>query len=431
MTTTPDPSAAFGFGTPWKDQIDYLRNKLNLPTKRWDDITRSAHDRAFIVAGAQKADLVNDLHDAMNKAAAGGGLKRFQKDFSAIVAKHGWTGWKGEGSKAGEAWRTKLIYTTNMATSYAAGRYQQLTHPDSLAAMPYWRYIHADGILNPRPQHMAWHGLTLLHDHPFWTTHFPPNGFNCHCRVTAVGRAEGLRSAKAGLGEPPAGWDQIDTATGEQIGIGKSWGYAPGASVTRPLQEFIDAKLINLPAPIGAAMWETLKPALAMERQRQWWETLDAWTADPLPRGRTTLVGTLDTKTVQWLADNSKSAPLSAEIGIRDNLLIGPKQARHEAAQNGLTLDDWRYLTKLLDAPSAIYFDTRSGKLIYVSDGLGPVKVALEFDPVKLKKSDINLVESAFLASDADIAGAVKGGVWKIVQVSGTPGGSRTHISGK
>jgi hypothetical protein len=43
-----------------------------------------------------------------------------------------------------------------------------------------------------------------------------------------VTRKEGEASERAGLGEPPAGWDQIDPATGEQVGIGKSFGYAPG-----------------------------------------------------------------------------------------------------------------------------------------------------------------------------------------------------------
>lgn len=112
-----------GFNTPFQEQIDYLVQKLRLPTERWDDIQRSAHDRAFVVAGAAKADLLKDLHDAVvQRATDGKGLKAFQKDFKAIVAKHGWTGWTGEGTKAGEAWRTRVIYQTNLMTSYAAGR---------------------------------------------------------------------------------------------------------------------------------------------------------------------------------------------------------------------------------------------------------------------------------------------------------------------
>ncbi|MCB8748366.1 head morphogenesis protein [Rhodoferax sp. U2-2l] len=246
---------AFGFGTPFQAQIDYLVQKLRLPTDRWDDIMRSAHDRAFIVAGAAKADLLADLHQAVVKSAAdGAGLQAFRKDFKAIVAKHGWTGWTGEGTREGEAWRTRIIYQTNMATSYSAGRYQQMTDPEVLKLHPYWRYIHSDGVLNPRQQHLAWHGLTLRHDHPFWKSHWAPNGFGCHCRITSVTRREGEASARAGLGEPPAGWDAIDPATGEPVGIGKGFGYAPGANVNVPLRQMVQDKLISYPPAIAKAM---------------------------------------------------------------------------------------------------------------------------------------------------------------------------------
>ena len=420
------------FGTPFEAQIAYLRQKLNLPTERWDDITGRAHDRAFVVAGAAKADLLTDLHQQLlTRATDGAGINAFRKDFKQIVAKHGWTGWTGEGTKEGEAWRTRVIYQTNMASSYAAGRYAQMSDPEVLKLHPYWRYIHSEGAMHPRPHHLAWHGLTLPADHPFWKTHYAPNGWGCQCRITSVTRAEGERSAKAGLGEPPAGWDQIDPKTGAPVGIDKGFDYAPGASAKRPLQELIDAKLIKLDAPLGAQVWEALKPVLAMERQLAWWETLDGWLADTYPRGSMAIVGTLDRGVIDWLATNGKPTPLSAEIGIRDNLPRGAKQARHVADQNALTLNEWRALPALFEAPPAIYFDTGSGKLMYVGDGLGPMKVALEFDPVKLKKADVNVIEGAFRVSDETIAGSVKGGVWEVVRVSGTSGGSRTHISGK
>lgn len=252
---TSTPVLNVGFGTPFQAQIDYLRNKLRLPTERWDDIQRSAHDRAFIVAGAAKADLLADLHKTVTDTATKGtGLQAFRRDFKAIVAKHGWTGWTGEGSSDGEAWRTRVIYQTNMATSYAAGRYQQMTDPEVLNLHPYWRYIHSDGVQHPRPLHLSWHGITLLHDHPFWKTHFCPNGWGCQCRIISVSKAEGLRSAKAGLGEPPEGWDQIDPKTGAQVGIDKGFDYTPGAATGKPLRQFVQDKLITYPDAIAKAL---------------------------------------------------------------------------------------------------------------------------------------------------------------------------------
>lgn len=242
---------------PFAEQLAFFRAKLNLPTERWDDIENEAHDRSFIVAGAQAADLLDDLNAAVTKAIAEGtGLNAFRKDFRQIVQKNGWTGWTGEGSAAGVAWRTKVIYQTNMATSYAAGRYQQLTDPDLLAVLPYWQYKHADGVLYPRPLHVAWDGLTLPPEHPFWQTHFPPNGWGCHCRCIAVPKSDYLKAIAGGKG--PANAPAADNTQG----IDPGFAYTPGASVADELKALVKSKAAKLPAPIGQALAEDAAKAL-------------------------------------------------------------------------------------------------------------------------------------------------------------------------
>ena len=211
---------------------------------------RSAHDRGFIVAGVNKADLLADLNAAMAKGInEGRGLEQFRKDFRGIVQKHGWTGWTGEGTAAGEAWRTKVIYQTNMATSYAAGRYKQMTDPAYLKLRPDWRYVHSESVMHPRPLHLSWDGLVLPHDHPFWQTHWAPNGWGCRCRIVPVsGPGAGDHTA------PPANWDEIDPKTGAQVGIDRGFDYAPGANVLTPLRKMVQDKLIRYPDAIAAAL---------------------------------------------------------------------------------------------------------------------------------------------------------------------------------
>jgi len=393
---------------PFQEQIDFFRAKLNLPTERWDDIMKGAHDRAFVVAGAMKADLLDDLRQAVSPLQRTT-LETFRKDFKRIVAERGWTGWTGEGSKAGEAWRTKVIFETNVRSSHAAGRYKQLTDPDTLAAMPYWRYVHNDSVMHPREQHKAWHGLTLRHDDAFWQSHFAPNGWGCKCKIVA--------QREPGSGDkatPPEGWDTRD-AKGNLPGIDKGWDYAPGANAATPLRELIDKKLLDLDAPIGAAMWQHLKPALAMERELEWWKTLDEWTADTHPRGKSFVVGALAPETLNWLRVNGKPQPLTAEIAVFDKLPKGVKQLRHEAAQNGLDLGEWRALPALLDKPGGVYFDTASNHLVFVADGIGPSKAAIEFAPKKAR-GNRNEIVSTFRVSAVDVAGMVKGGLWLLVK---------------
>jgi len=361
------PFAAFGFHTPFDAQVDFLRNKLRLPTERWDDITKSAHDRAFIVAGAAKADLLQDLHDAVTKAAEQGtGVAQFTRDFRSIVAKHGWTGWTGEGTKAGEAWRARVIYQTNMATSYAAGRYKQLTEPATLAELPYWRYIHSDAVMHPRPWHLAWHGLTLPHDHQFWQTNMPPNGWGCQCRITAVTAREGQASAKAGLGEPPVGWNAIDPRTGTQVGIDKGWDYQPGANVGTPWHKLINEKLINLAAPIGAKMWEELAPLLQDERLKAWQSLFDATRESMLGTGTAATVHTIEATVVDALAVRGITLDNSA-VWMRDTELLHALRDSKSARGANLPDEVWRNLPELLRQAKP-YLDTLDHALVYEID---------------------------------------------------------------
>jgi hypothetical protein len=402
MATRADPTsvallvAPTGAGTSlagarqqFQEQIDFFLAKLNLPSDRWDDIKGAAHDRAFIVAGATKADLLNDLRLAVEKSIRGASIGDFRKDFAAAVQKSGWSGWTGQGTKAGEAWRTRVIYQTNMATSYAAGRWKQLNDPELLKVRPFWRYIHSDSVISPRPQHKAWgdSGLTLRYDHPFWQTHFPPNGWGCHCTVQAV------RGPKAGdATEPPAGWDTLDPKTGAPVGIDKGWAYAPGAHALRPLQDLIDAKLITLDAPIGAAMWDALKPALARERLVAWQKLFDATRQAMQATGNTTMVHTVAPDIVAALAKNNVVLE-NAAVWMRDTELL--HALRDYKSERGAALPDsvWRDLPTALESATP-YLDTQNNTLVYTIDlgeKLGKVVIRVnynakgQFDSVRAK----------------------------------------------
>ena len=257
---TAHPSAVSGvLRRPFAEQVAFFRRKLRkrVPTRRWDDLTGEAHDTAFMVAGAAKADLLTDLAAAVDKTLAEGlGIEAFRKDFRAIVARNGWTGWTGEGSVKGEAWRVKTILRTNAYTSYSAGRFAQLTE----ANWAFWVYRHG-GSLEPRPQHLAWNGLFLPPAHPFWTKFYPPSDWGCSCYVL------GARSERGAIrlgGDPakklPANWKVIDPKTGEPFGIGKGWGYAPGASVAQAVSTAA-GKIGSWDYRIAKAFMDSLAPA--------------------------------------------------------------------------------------------------------------------------------------------------------------------------
>lgn len=260
------PRGQGSFKLPFQEQIDFFNAKNTLATQHWDDILTSAHDKAFIVAGAAKADLLNDLQSAVKTTInEGKTLDWFRGQFDAIVKKHGWTGWTGEGTDAGVAWRTKVIYQTNLSTSYAAGRWQQLNDPDLLKVRPYWKYIHNDAQAHPRPLHQSWNGTVLPHDDPWWRTHFCPNGWGCRCRIMAV-RAADYKGHPA----PNDGTYQVTDRNGVTHtlpkGVDYGFDYAAGASLN---PQFVTDKLSALPSELSAA----LNKDISKIRPKTFWDS--------------------------------------------------------------------------------------------------------------------------------------------------------------
>lgn len=244
------------FNKAFNEQLIFFMQKLNLPTAFYDDILKQAHDRAFVVAGAQKADLLDDLRKIVDKAIGEGqSIGAFRKEFDNIVKQRGWQGWTGSDSQAGRDWRTRIIYRTNIASSYAAGRWQQLNDPRLLQTRPYWKYIHNDTVTHPRPLHVSWSGLVLRHDDPWWTSHFPPNGWGCECRVTAVREKE--------YNGATAPEDGVEPGSNRPRGIDRGWDYAPGSTADTSLRQLVQAKLINYPAAIARSLSKDVNRQIA------------------------------------------------------------------------------------------------------------------------------------------------------------------------
>jgi len=232
--------AAYG-SLPFAEQIAFFRAKLNLPTRAWTDIYKADHDFAFVVAGANRDAIVADFRAAVEKAIADGTtLAQFRKDFDAIVATHGWD------YNGGRNWRSRVIYETNLNTSYAAGRFEQLQ------AAPYWQYQHADWVTNPRHDHLAWDGLVLARDDPWWQSHYPPNGWGCQCSVRGLWPRDLKRLGKDGPDEAPqvrliARAIGKNSPSGPRVvrvpeGIDPGFEYVPGKARLEARQEMEQAR---------------------------------------------------------------------------------------------------------------------------------------------------------------------------------------------
>lgn len=252
-------AAVRGSFRSFKAAEDFFQDKLNVPTTRWDQLWQGQHARAFVVAGATKDALLVDLRGAVDAAISQGEtLADFRKRFDEIVGRHGWTGWKGEDSAAGRAWRTRLIYNQNLRSAYNAGRWE------TLRTFPYLRYNHHT-LNNPREQHEAWDGLIVRTDSAWVREHYPPNGFGCACDMTGISEAR-MRRGDLTLSDPPAGTGDVPEAFAYNVGEAH-------------LGQLLSEQDMQLWRDRKADAWEVLTPRTAAEFGRP-----EAVPIDPLPR---------------------------------------------------------------------------------------------------------------------------------------------------
>ena len=336
-----------------------------MPTARWDDIERDDHDTAFMVAGAQKADLLADLAASVDRAIVEGkSLEAFRKDFNAAVERHDWHGWTGEDAKGGRAWRTRTIYRTNASVSYAAGRLAQLKEGNFT-----WVYRHG-GSVEPRPEHLSWDGVALPPTIRSGRRTIPERlGLQLLCG----GCAHGRRRPSSG-GDPdkklPDNWKALDPRTGAPIGIGKGWDYAPGASVA-PIVQAAAEKMRHWDYAIGKAFYADLPPA-SRDAIAEAYRRLPS-VADDARRYARRVLGDSGEAVIQpnWTLGGVTSVQGDAVEQLTGKSVAGfdfslaPSdvlhvQRRHgegnerDGQQVGVTADDYALLTVILSSPDAV-----------------------------------------------------------------------------
>lgn len=157
--------------------VDYLRAKGVNITWNWHEQLESAHARAFTVAKATKAEVLDTIRWATEQAIANGTSEReYIKNLEPMLKELGWWGKamdeNGNTVQLGSPRRLRTILRTNKSTAYHAARYaQQMENVDE---QPYWRYV-AVNDSRTRASHLALHGKIYRADDPIWQTMYPPN----------------------------------------------------------------------------------------------------------------------------------------------------------------------------------------------------------------------------------------------------------------
>lgn len=354
-----------------KEALAYFRAKKLKVGFDYRDVWREEHAHAFTVAKAMNLDVLTTIREELDRAIADGTTFRdFQKTLRPRLEKLGWWGIKdqrdpltGEIRKVqlGSPRRLRTIYRANLRTARAAGQWDRIER--NKRTHPYLLYRLGPSE-NHREQHVAWEGLLLPVDDPFWTVHMPPNGWGCKCHVRAVSKREYERlkgSGRVQVDSPPTKTHEwVNKRTGEvtrvPVGIDPGWDTNPGQIARQAQALDIVADKLNAADPIHAT--SGVSDLLATAGFSAWYKK---------PEGRFP-VGVIKEADAQRINALTHTVKLSSETAI--------KQARiHPEIKPG----DYIHVQATLDRGRRIQDGARS--LIYIleeADGFVSVVKATE-----------------------------------------------------
>lgn len=397
-------AASYG-NLSFREQIDFMRAKQ--PVAEYWRVQGAAHDQSFVSAGAHRVDLVADLHAIINRAIGDGvTLQDFREDYFAVLDNYGWE------PDGGREWRARVIYETNLRTSYAAGRYAQLQAVK--AERPFWVYNHSDAVEHPRELHLLWDTLAIHADNPWWRWHYPPNGWGCCCFVTAYSLDELQRYlGKSGPDEAPESSVRSIVFKGQVVqvpeGIDPGWNYAPGRSVFEQQVQGALEKTARLPAESAARMNEQLlqRPAVTAAMRDDWSKLLDVASRATGPVvDRQMVIGSL--------------APVVTEatvalVELQSPLVrAGTEFARSvlQDAAAGVTRATLTRLPSILARPAAVLLDPVRQVLLYVAGTSGTAQ--REVVRVAVATTGPSVVGAAMVAT-VDLASDVATGALQLL----------------
>ena len=424
----PDVSLALAMNLPPERAVEYLQAKGLRITSSWRDMPPAAHAGAFTVAGVLKGEVLQDIRSALEGALANGEpYDEFLKKLRPRLKTQGWWGIPHD-PETGEVLqgramtphRLRTVYQTNMQSAYMAGRYKaQLENADQ---RPYFKYV---AILDSRtrPRHRALHGRIFRFDDPIWGVVYPPNGYNCRCRIVALSQAEfeaegGLLSNGCDFLEareiPVGNAGQTVWVTGYKDPQTKEWfapdpGFDtnPGAGYGRDIA--LARRVQELPSrEIRTQVWQALNNSPERLSAYKGWagRVLD----ERRPGNSAQVLGFVGEDVADFMRVQLPEAMPVRIVAINEKRLVHADSVKHQVGGIALNDDQYMALPGIVAQPDAVYFDRKYGHFAYVrqlEDGV--IYAALETDQALKHAGRLDAVVNAYrLPGTKDGAGRLR-----------------------
>ena len=238
------------------------------------------------------------------------------------------------------------------------------------ANRPWWRYRHSEAVTESREAHLAWDGLVLHADDPWWTTHYPPNGWGCQCYVETLSDEDLERLGKAGPDSAPDKdikqmrvGQAVPREVGVPRGIDSGFAYAPGRATQlgHAVQHALRGTLKQQPDIASQNIAKTLAnvPAAWDTLRQDWRDWVTAFDPEWVDKPDAFDVGVLPVEVIRALRQRPNPIEVSASLVTITQQALG-HLLRDRKRMRGAALSeaDIKRLPDIIAEPEAVLWDT-------------------------------------------------------------------------
>ena len=262
------------------------------------------------------------------------------------------------------------------------------------ANRPWWRYRHSEAVTEPREAHLAWDGLVLHADDPWWTTHYPPNGWGCQCYVETLSDEDLARLGKDGPDTAP---DKdirqmlVGQAAPREVsvprGIDPGFAYAPGRTTQlgHAVQHALRGTLKQTPDIASRNIAKTLAnvPRARDTLRKDWQDWVEAVDRNQPDKLDAFDVGVLPIEVIRALRQRPNPIEVSASlVTITQAQLNHLRRDTKRILGKDLSKADIDRLPDIIAEPQAVLWDNEKSNLLFILEATGKKqgKVAIEVE---------------------------------------------------
>lgn len=162
------------FNLPFDEAIEYMINLSPALYSQLESIEAKIDEYYFYVKRSTEIETTIKLQKSLEKVLKEGlTFDTWIKDIDTFIIN------AGIGSSG---WYWNTVFRTNIQSAYNAGHMQEQFSNNDI------QYLLYDGILDGREQEhtRTYDGKIYKKSNPIWGRIYPPNGFNCRCRVISL-----------------------------------------------------------------------------------------------------------------------------------------------------------------------------------------------------------------------------------------------------